>query len=246
MKFDKAPIAEVVLGLQFKEPVFTYKFIYNFYNSIKDNFPEIQENQILPTVIEKIDEPTENKILQGFNSRKFFIHKNQNKLIQMQPDRLLFNWRKLENAAEYPHFINVKDEFLKIFASVNEIQNIKSMINQLEMTYVDNIFIDQHKADNFDTKTIFNIFNLRKDIKTLDYKISYPIVELNGNVHLSIKNAKSKKDQRKLLVVESTTRGALLNGMSIDEWFEASHKELLDLFNNITTDSAKEIWGINK
>ena len=163
----------------------------------------------------------------------------------MQPDRLLFNWRKLENAVEYPHFANVKDEFLKIFSSINEIQDVKSKVNQLEMTYVDNIFIDQHEADNFDTKTIFKIFNLTKDIKTIEYKISYPIAELNGNVLLSVKSAKSKKDQRKLLVVESTTRGAL-SGMSIDKWFETSHEELLGLFDAITTDSAKEVWGINK
>ena len=243
MKFDNAPIAEVVLGLQFNEPVFTYKFIYDFYNSIKENFPEVQENQILPTVIEKTDEPAENKILQGFNSRKFFIHKNQNKLIQIQPDRLLFNWRKLENATEYPHFANVKDEFIKMFSIIDEKLNINLKINQLEMTYVDNIFIDQHNADNFNTKTIFKIFSLNKDVKSTEYKISYPIVGLNGNVLLSINSAKTKKDQRKLLIMESTTRGAL-NGMSINEWFEASHKELLDLFVTITTDSAKEIWGI--
>ncbi|MCK5280857.1 MAG: TIGR04255 family protein, partial [Cyclobacteriaceae bacterium] len=110
LEFSNAPVIEVILGSQFEGVTFESKSIFDFYNSVKENFPDIQENPPLAALIENIDSPSETRIISGFTSRKFFINNSQNKLIQIQPDRFLFNWRKTNNEEEYPHFDSVFSE----------------------------------------------------------------------------------------------------------------------------------------
>jgi uncharacterized protein (TIGR04255 family) len=168
MEFNNAPVAEVVVGAQFEGITFENRYLYDFYQKIKSDFPFIQEQQPLPSVIEKIDVPNENRIIQGFNTRKFFISKPQNKLIQLQPDKFLFNWRRTNNNSEYPHFSVVLNEFLSVYSKLNSDLNLNARLNQLEVTYVDHIYIDDFGLKDYELNKIFKFINLNKNLKTIE------------------------------------------------------------------------------
>lgn len=247
MEFQNAPIAEVVIGIQFDKPLISYNNILNFYQTIKTNFVKVKEQQVLSSAIENPNGQTERRLLQGFNSRKLFINKDENKLVQIQPDRLLFNWRKTNDTDEYPHFSNVYHEFKNIYEKLSEICSFENKDNQLEVAYVDHIIIDEFGKNDFNPSEILSIFNIdkKKTVNSIEQNITFPVKNLLGNINLQIVSATRNNDKRKIFRMESTCRGARKNE-PMDNWYENAHNELLKLFSNITTEKAKQVWGIIK
>jgi uncharacterized protein (TIGR04255 family) len=79
--------------------------------------------------------------------RSWFLSEDKCILIQIQRDRLIVNWRKIDNATEYPSFETLKEKFNKIFESfksslaTNRIGPIH--LTGAEMGYVNNIITDE-------------------------------------------------------------------------------------------------------
>ena len=44
--------------------------------------------------------------------RRWFIHKSETRLLQVQNDRFIHNWRKVGPADEYPHYETIRPIFL--------------------------------------------------------------------------------------------------------------------------------------
>lgn len=244
MELSNAPIKEVVIGAQFNGRLINYECIYQFYNLIKDKFPTIKENPILPAIIEKLDIPSETKILPGFNSRKFFINENGSKLIQLQGDRLLFNWKKTNSDEEYPHFDSVYKEFNSVLQEVNKICKIIDKINQVEVTYLDHVPLSDFEKKSFNPLNIFNLINIKEEdeLKHLKLELGYPISDLNGVLNINLNSATKSNNTEKIFVLESTCRGAL-GKKDLDTWFKNAHQILLQSFRNIITENAKNKWG---
>lgn len=243
IEFRNSPLNEVVLGMQFNGATFSSNNIIDIIEIFNKEFPEISENPPLPSIVESPTMPRIERFLNSFFSRKFIIHRNKNKLIQVQLDRLLFNWRKEDAKLDYPRFENVYSDFENIYDKINselELQ-ITSKINQYEFTYVDHIYLDSFDLESYTLKKVLNILDKISNIKDLNIAYSIPKEELGGVLTTSIKSAKSKKDNRKLFVLENTCRG-FDPTITMDDWFAKAHKNLLDNFINIITDEAKKVW----
>lgn len=248
MKLENAPIAEVVIGVQFGQSLITNKHIFNFFQDKKSLYPNITEDKILPAIIEDPEGESERKVLQGFHTRKFLINSKNTKLIQLQPDKLLFNWRKTTDEQEYPHFYNVLKEFFEIYNGLKKYCDLDNNINQQEVTYVDHILMDEfERFDDYNPSSILNINNLdeKTKINSLFQIFTFPVKNLSGNMHLQLKSATRKKDKRKIISMESTCRGAP-TGKSLKHWYNEAHDNLIELFKDITTNNAKEKWGVYK
>lgn len=243
-KFKNPPIIELVIGIQFNKKVISLADIFTFFNHIKNEYPQIQEHPILPTIVEKIGGPNEMKFLSGFNSRKFFISKSNDKLIQIQPDRFLLNWRKNVNNNKYPSFSNIYTEFMKYLNLIDKISKCKENVNQLEITYIDHILLSDFGLKTLDISEILNLVVYKNPLNTIDCIISLPYTNINGNLSFKIQNAIRKSDKKEILLLETACRGIYNGGINnIDEWFDQSHGILTDFFLNIITDKAKDVWG---
>lgn len=243
LEFSDAPIIEVVCGAQFDGIVFDQQYVFEVYEKIKKDFPVIQQNPPINSIIEKIDAPNVNKALAGFHPRTFFINEDNNKLIQIQPDKVFFNWRKTNNEEQYPHFDSVFHEFKEIFNMLVKGRSIGDKLNQFELTYFDHILLDKFGKEDYNPKGILNLISLEEQIKSIDVKLSLPVIEAGGNITVVVKSATRNSDQEKLLVLESTCRGFKKN-LSIDKWFDIAHIRVLKFFQNITTEEAKKAWGM--
>ncbi|RLD56918.1 MAG: hypothetical protein DRJ05_10520 [Bacteroidetes bacterium] len=246
IKLSNPPIIEVVIGVQFSSPLIDNKLIYDCYQLIKESFPEIKENPILPSIIENIDGPNQENLLTGFHSRKWFVNSEGHKLIQLQPDRLLFNWRKSNSEKAYPHFQNVLGEFMQVFSKFDHICSFKELINQLEITYVDHIYLDDFNLKNFEINSIFNFWNFPKPLKNITNIFSFGHPEINGVINVNIQSAISNIDQRKLITCSTTCRGMFNEDQDMQQWFDLSHDIIIDLFTDLISDKAKQIWGFKK
>ena len=240
MKFLNPPVVEVVIGAQFKDSVFNNKAIFDYYTVIKDKYPNIQENQILPAVIERINTPNTQRLIAGFNSRKLFINQSDSRLVQIQANKLLFNWRKTPDE-DYPHFNTVVKEFKGIYDNLNSQYHISDKLDQLEITYVDHFLLEEFQKEDYNPSGILNILNIDYSMKNVECSITFPIQDISSNLNFTLRSATRNIDNKKLLVMETTCRGFDSN-IPIFNWYEQAHKEVTNLFLKITTSSSKNKW----
>lgn len=73
-------------------------------------------------------------------TRTWFLTESGDRVIQIQPDRLVLNWRKTDASQEYPRYRQLKPEFERLvrdliqFAAEHEYGSVK--IGQAEVTYI--------------------------------------------------------------------------------------------------------------
>lgn len=143
-KFRTPPLTEVVHGVQFQRLPMTIVHPGLFYATLKGGFPRSQTVPPLPPI-----RPTYelSPVIGGIQfaepdevPRAWFIGQDGSTLIQLQSDRLLFNWRRDPGNAEYPHFEEVHASFrtvygqLERFISEEVIGDLRPQI--CEMTYI--------------------------------------------------------------------------------------------------------------
>jgi uncharacterized protein (TIGR04255 family) len=146
------PIKELVLGVQFttEKPVDTTKIVGFWHQRLAQDYPHVAEAQPIEDVFEKFGDHAVSppKLMQiRFNStpklRYLFSNITLGRMVQIQPSRLIVNWREGESV--YPRFSVVSAEFLR---RVLEWQNYGTaeglgevVPNQWELCYVN--FIPQ-------------------------------------------------------------------------------------------------------
>lgn len=90
------------------------------------------------------------------------MHKNGNGIIQVQRDRFLHNWRKLNAETTYPRYDQVIGMFLDHFGTLqrflaqHKLGSIEPL--QYEMTYVNHIYTGEGWTANADVGKIFADF----------------------------------------------------------------------------------------
>ncbi len=242
---NKGPIAELVFGVQFDGPFLSNEQIFEFYQTVKETYPTVQEDSPLPNIVEKLDGPAETRILQGFSPRKMFFNKTSSKLVQIQRDRFCFNWRKTEKLGEYPFFKSVFKEFLSNFSLIPNQTLVPAKVNQLELTYVDHVYVKDFDLSDFNPTSIFNMYKFEQAIKNFDHTLHFPNDKINGTLIFHLKSALTReKAPKKVLVLETTCRGFNKN-LTLEKWFEEAHDILYNFFVAITTSKAKEKWGLS-
>jgi uncharacterized protein (TIGR04255 family) len=110
-KFERPPLLEVAHGVQFEALPMTVVHPGLFYARIRDQFPKTRTVPALPPISVV---PAANKQLASIQfalpdevPRAWFLDDQEANLVQLQADRLLFNWRYEPSKAQYPHFEEV-------------------------------------------------------------------------------------------------------------------------------------------
>src|SRR5258706_6722338 len=107
--FEPPPVSEVVLGVQFESlKAFRIVHIGMLWQEFREKFPLTEEHAPLEPVIERfgINHAVGKVSLQILDAppipRCWFLNAAGADLIQIQSDRFLRNWRKVEEDSEYP------------------------------------------------------------------------------------------------------------------------------------------------
>lgn len=149
--FDRPPIAEVALSIQFKE-LTNFRVIHlgQLWDRFgRTEFPTTEEQQPVPRSMEYFGIPTPAVMpqLQLLNvppmPRYLFLSENGSIVIQVQQDRFTVNWRKRSTEDEYPRFEAISKIFesyaLKFAQFLKEKDLGLIQIDQAEVTYVNRI-----------------------------------------------------------------------------------------------------------
>ena len=139
-EFDSPPINEVVCGILFN-PIegFCASHFGALWNQFKSEFPKCEaQSPIVPIPEDEL------KDLNTFPlPRVWFVEESGNRLIQVQRNRFLHNWRKRQSDDPYPGYDSVIADFEKYLARFKGFlteERLESLdLRRYEMTYIDHI-----------------------------------------------------------------------------------------------------------
>ena len=261
--FEKPPVAEVVCGLQFR-PLAQFEAPHYglFWETIRKNYP--RSRTIAPIANQQIVEvaPHEPITLQMVANapelpRVWFISKDDTCLVQLQPDRFLFNWREGDNQAEYPRYDNVIKKFRALyqsfekFVSQNKIGNVSLM--QCELTYINHIKPGDGWQELADMGEVFPDLSWRRGKRYLPPPSSFVFrtnhVMSNGNLQLVALNAKARTDKSLLIRLDIGARATIEQMGDIDQWkwFDLANSWIVNAFIDFTSQKMqRDIWKRTK
>ena len=125
MKYTKAPVSEVIIGLTFKEAKFSLLDIFFIQSVLKDEFPSVDVRPPLPD--DSLSAYRLNTELNPVNTGPFLLRLRDDKqkwLYQLQRNKLYVNWVRsdIEEVGQCVGF----DEILSRFEALCEIAQLKS------------------------------------------------------------------------------------------------------------------------
>ncbi|MCK5424536.1 MAG: TIGR04255 family protein [Emcibacter sp.] len=255
--FKKPPIIEVVCSVAFA-PIEKFQSVHfgEFWSKIKSEFPETQD---VPP-INRVPEIQENRVTFEFGTslplpRVWFVGNDQHELIQLQKDRFLFNWRKLDDG-EYPRFEEVFDAFKQYwnefisFIDENQLGSIH--IKQLELSYINEDYEQDSSKTTADLASILKspVMALKQhsflpELNALNWKTAYLLPNNCGQLTVHVTNGIPKPQKPLILRMDFVVAGMPSKDMNepLDNWFKLARDWVVNSFLELTCeDIQKTKW----
>ena len=265
--FSDPPLTEVVLGVQFNSlEKFNTPYVGRLWELLQGDYPTAEEHPPIMPVFETFGQPIPLTGGIGFSPssllgmpRSFLLNADKTKVLQIQRDRFLHNWRKLDDADnQYPRFEHILlkfEEELRAFARFIEFQGLGTIEpNQCEISYINQIQIDKDQSPYNAMAEIFGSL------------IQYPDAEEIGppdDANLLLRYIVKSADQRPIgRLVVSAEPGQLPNRQTIIQlsltvrgapepsdiagavaFLQAGRSHIVKTFAAITSPRMHEIWG---
>jgi uncharacterized protein (TIGR04255 family) len=148
--FTRPPVTEVVLSIQFAAlPAMRSVHAGLYWQEIRTQYPKTSEQGPIAPAFETFGgTPTTPSVqvqalLVPPLPRYWFETENGEHLVQLQPDRIIHNWRQRNPEMQYPRYETVREKFapevdkLAAFLRKEQIGEIRP--NQCEVTYINTI-----------------------------------------------------------------------------------------------------------
>ncbi len=237
------PVNEVVVGLIF-EPVLAMRIPHTglFWSRVKDKFPKCEHAP--PFAFEN----AWNDQSSGLPlPRVWLIGPNEDELIQLQNDRIYFNWRQTDKEETYPRYIAVRGKFEDVIAEFNnflqEIFSAALVPRSCELSYINVIRKGHGWSSAGDLGGLFTDFHwVKRDNRFLpdpdrsNWAASFNMPNGLGRMDVQTQFAKRKSDQAEIIRLELTARGL---GEQKDlaaawRWYDVGHEWIVKGFADLT------------
>ena len=250
--FKSPPLNEVSIGLQF-QPLERLKIPHFglFWDLIRKEYPSVEH---APPIINKDTEPSEwSQLL----PRVWFIDKSDTQLLQLQANRINFNWRFQEGADPYPRFHTIAPEFLRLLETFERFlleADIGVILPTVaEVTYI-NIF-EQGREWNTaeDFVAVFKDFAWTQEKArflpyptSMSWAASFALPNEKGTLNVRLNQGLRVADQQKIMQMEMVANYPVqgVAPQSLQPWYELAHEWIVKGFADLTQPEAqKKFWG---
>ncbi|MDA0159570.1 TIGR04255 family protein [Solirubrobacter ginsenosidimutans] len=268
--FERPPLNEVYLSVQFATDVSDEAVaLAEFWPLIRADFPTLERHPALPPVEETFDVPPKVgppnlpfRIGTGaMPQRYWFVSADSTRLVQVQPDRFLFNWRRVRPDDEYPRFRALVPEFERLFEAFVQVlsadQRKAATAAWAEVGYINHVdapdelrpggHISLDRIFTFVSKIDATAFDPVEDMQlqvrsTIRDDGDAPL----GRIYLSATPAYRNADQMPIYVVELIARGRPGGSEPKDlaNFFARGREMVVDAFCSVTTTEMHDAWGL--
>jgi len=122
VSFDDPPVQEVVLSVQFPDPVLDLDGLSHLGNGLRKEYPVRQFQQTLPRMVDPAQgvSPQINLSFAAVLPRVWFMSQDGRFVVQAQEDRVTLNWRKTGPDSVYPRYPEVRERFREVLRQTLE------------------------------------------------------------------------------------------------------------------------------
>lgn len=265
--FERPPIDEVVLSIQFGDVALRNVNIGLLWERFKSDYPNVEEQAPINPIFETFGAlqaaPPNTIQLMRFDQmgRFWFVSENQNELVQVQRDRFIHNWRSRRPEDEYPRYEALRTKFESEIVQFEEFIRESKLgsvdINQCEVSYINVIGPDSDGDDP--TKNIDKIFTVWREAYSDKYLTrsersrftasflmqDAPENPPDGRLHVSLMPSLRTHDQAPVLRLTLTARGKPRDESvrAALDWIDKGRETVVRGFASITTKEMHKIWG---
>jgi uncharacterized protein (TIGR04255 family) len=156
--FGNPPLTEVVVGVQLNSlDGFLAPYLGGVWDLFRDDFESAEEHHPLPPVFETFGQIPQVGLQFPFRiatapelPRVFLVNRDRTRLLQVQRDRFIHNWRKIGDHDDYPRFESILATFtiaLERFSSFIKEKTLGIVeTTQCEVTYINHIIVPPDKT----------------------------------------------------------------------------------------------------
>ncbi|MCP4679612.1 MAG: TIGR04255 family protein [Deltaproteobacteria bacterium] len=251
--FEAPPVVEVVCGVVVEPtPAFSATSFGDLRTRYKDGFPNTVDQAPLPaptpqgTVRFEVGSPV--------LPRVWFKSEDERRLLQIQQDRFIFNWRRRDDADEYPTFPDVWDSFTKHYETYKEYLTAdgKHPLRevQYELRYVNHIPADKVWHGLEDINRVFPDIDWRdnKDRflpipRDVRWETRFPLPDGAG-VLLSNAGTARRIDTGELILTLDLLCQGPAGILEFHRWFDLGHEWIVRGFSDLTGNEMQTTtWG---
>ncbi len=257
VSFTRPPIVEVICGVQFLGLPLQTVHLGQFWDRVRETYPKTLDAPPLPDIVEApTGSPGPLSTLTWSQlpdlRRVFFVNEDRGRLLQLQGSRLLHNWQRKDDGDTYPHFPEVRSEFLDkwgVFrAFLRDIPLPPPHVTQAEVTYINHVPIgDLWKGSG--VAALFPWLDPSNRVASnpeVECALHYDLPECRGRLHVTVRTALRVKDSARVVVFELTVRGApAADGVDVnlEPWLAAARGAIVHSFTELTSPEAHTHWG---
>jgi uncharacterized protein (TIGR04255 family) len=258
-EYARPPVTEVVIGVQFNTiEAFTAVHPGLYWQRVRNSYPKVNVQPPLSPVLELFgdEKPKVEAKLSSIPPlpRCWFLDDSQNRLVQIQPDRFLHNWKKVTGQEEYPRYETIREDFKKLwndfskFLEDEQLGQVKT--NQWELTYVNYIHQNDGWISMNDLTNLFPCWSGKSSEgylpvpENITFNVTYAFPEKLGRLHISLEPCVKMPEGSPLLRLTLTARGRLESSdtESILRSLDIGHEWIVRGFTDFTTNKAHKIW----
>lgn len=260
--FAQPPVDETALSLQFAPiPGFNIPHFGLYWQRVRDQFPHVETHGPIANITEQFGptSPAGRQLGLAFmrepDLRCWYLDQSRTRLIQVQRDRFVHNWRKITGTEQYPRYpflrASLETEWGRFCEFLKDEKLERPKINQCEVTYVNNIEYEKgwHGYGELD-RVIASLATPRSKNRFLPVpervgmQVTYCFDGDAGRLHVVFSPVIRGRDGKEVLQMTLTARGAPKSPSEEDvfAWLDLGRKWVVRGFADFTTSEMHEVW----
>ncbi len=187
--------------------------------------------------------------------RYVFQNPSRTRLIQVQRDRLVYSWRRQDEAGLYPHYQTIKPTLETAFSQLQELvadrDYGKLTIERVEVTYLNPIAVGTNPGEVQRIAELIAPWSGEYSDSLLDeptaatLMLTYALEEdglSDGVLWISLGEAKRERDDKDVLLLRLTAHGKPLDSSSLFASLDVAHEWVTRGFKSITSLDMHRQW----
>lgn len=260
--FENPPVEETALSIQFAPiPRFGIPHYGLYWSRIRDQFPQFEVQTPIQNVMEQYETAARNaprfgiRFVNAPDLRCWFLDETTTRLIQLQQDRFVHNWRRVKGDEKYPRYENVREtlsaEWRRFCSFLNEERMDQPDVNQCEVTYVNHIEYFKGWANYGELGKVIRLWSetgswgFLPPPERVNMKMNYLLPDNSGRLHVSLAPVIRARDATEVLQVTLTARGAPKSAKLDDvfSWLDLGREWVVKGFADFTSEVMHKNWG---
>lgn len=261
--FQQPPVDEVALSLQFAPiPGFNVAHYGLYWDRVRNEYPRFEIQPPIANVTEQLSPggAIGRQIGLAFvempEIRCWYQEQSGNRLIQVQRDRFVHNWRKVTGTEQYPRYPDLRgclqNEWERFCDFLREEKLERPKINQCEVLYVNNIEYDKGWSGFGELDKVIAALATPKaknkflpEPERMNMNVVYRLEENAGRLYVTFGPVLRARDGKEVLQMTLTARGApkSSNDEDVFAWLDLGRKWVVRGFADFTTDTMHKVWG---